>query len=93
MTKTELTKEVAKRLGMTEKSVAEVTDCLLEVVTSTLENGEPVRLTGFGTFERKERAARTGVNPATKEQIAIPATYAAAFKAGKDLKDRVAKDR
>ena len=58
MTKTELIKEAATKLNATEKSVSEVTNCLLEVIAQTLEKGEAVRLLGFGTFEREERAAR-----------------------------------
>lgn len=90
MTKTELIKNVASRLGKPERAVGEIADCLIEVVSESLSRGEPVQLIGFGTFERKERAARTGVNPATKETIEIPATHVPSFKAGKALKDRVA---
>ena len=89
MTKTELIKEVANKLNATEKSVSEVTNCLLEVIAQTLEMGEAVRLLGFGTFERKERAARSGFNPGTKEVIQLPASKTVTFKAGKELKDRV----
>lgn len=89
MTKTELIKEAASKLNATEKSVSEVTNCLLEVIAQTLEKGEAVRLLGFGTFERKERAARSGFNPGTKEVIQLPASKTVTFKAGKELKDRV----
>ena len=89
MTKTELIMEAANKLNATEKSVSEVTNCLLEVIAQTLEKGEAVRLLGFGTFERKERAARSGFNPGTKEVIQLPASKTVAFKAGKELKDRV----
>lgn len=89
MTKTELIKEAANKLGVTEKSVAETTNCLLEVIAQTLEKGDAVRLLWFGTFERKERAARSGFNPGTKEVIQLPATRTVTFKVGKELKDRV----
>ena len=86
MTKTELIKEAANKLGVTEKSVAETTNCLLEVIAQALEKGDAVRLRGFGTFERK---ARSGFNPGTKEVVQIPASKTVSFKVGKELKDRV----
>ena len=89
MTKTELIKEAANKLNATEKSVSEVTNCLLEVIAQTLEKGEAVRLLGFGTFERKERAARSGFNPGTQEVVQLPASKTVTFKVGKELKDRV----
>ena len=89
MTKTELIKEAATKLGATEKSVSETMNCLLETIAQALEKGEAVRLLGFGTFERKERAARSGFNPGTKEVVQIPASKTVSFKAGKELKDRV----
>ena len=67
MTKTELIKEAANKLGATEKSVSETMNCLLETIAQALEKGEAVRLLGFGTFERKERAARSGFNPAQRK--------------------------
>ena len=59
--------------------------------TGASKKGEKVQLVGFGSFELKERAARVGRNPRTKEEIAIPASRVASFKVGKALKDAVAK--
>ena len=63
----------------------------VDTITQALSEGERVQLVGFGSFEVKKRAERTGLNPKTMESIAIPATKAPVFKAGKALKDAVAK--
>ena len=86
MTKAELVNAIA------EKRDSEVAlTAVLESITDALVAGEKVSLIGFGTFEVKSRAARTGVNPRTKEQIEIAASKLPSFKAGKALKDAVAK--
>ena len=64
---------------------------VLDSITAALVDGDKVALVGFGTFETRKRPARKGRNPRTKEEITIPATVAPAFKAGKALKDAVAK--
>lgn len=64
-------------------------DALIEEIIGAVKKGDRVQLVGFGTFELSERAARTGLNPQTKEQIEIPASKAPAFKAGKAFKDAV----
>ena len=61
------------------------------VITDTLADGDKIQLVGFGTFETRERKARKGINPQTKNQITIKATKVPAFKAGRALKDAVAK--
>ena len=66
-------------------------ESVVAVVTKALKKGESVQITGFGTFEVVERAAREGINPRTKETIQIPASKAPVFKAGKSLKDAVNK--
>ena len=63
----------------------------VESVQEALENGEKVQLGGFGTFETRERAAREGRNPRTKEVISIPASVVPVFKAGKEFKEKVNK--
>lgn len=80
---------VAEKAGLTQKQADAALDAILETITSELTKGEKVQLTGFGTFEVRERAARTGRNPATGETIEIAASKAPAFKAGKKLKDVV----
>ena len=89
MTKVELASELAEAKGMTKKDSAEVVDIILQKIAGALEKGEDVSFTGFGTFKVKQRAARNGVNPATKEKIVIPPSKAVTFKVGKNLKEIV----
>ena len=91
MNKTELIAEVAKKAGMAKKDAEKAVNAALDTVTEALANGEKVQLVGFGGFELKQREARMGRNPKTKEAIEIPASKVPVFKAGKALKDRVAK--
>lgn len=64
-------------------------DALFETITATLAKDEKIQLVGFGTFEVRDRAARTGRNPQTGEEIQIAASKVPAFKAGKELKEAV----
>lgn len=89
MNKAELIGAVAQQSGLTKKDSEAAIDALVSVVEETLAKQEKVVLVGFGTFETKNRAARKGRNPQTKETITIPASKAPVFKAGKSLKDRV----
>ena len=89
MTKAELVTEVAAKSGLTKKDAEKAVAAVIETVSETLAKGDPIQLVGFGTFEVRERAARTGINPRTKEKISIPATKVPAFKAGRALKDAV----
>ncbi len=89
MNKTEYVAAVAEATGMPRTQAALVVDASLSVITNSLRNGEPVQLTGFGTFEVANRAARTGRNPATGKSIKIAASKAPKFKAGKVLKDSI----
>jgi len=91
MNKTELIAAVAEKTGMSKKDTEIVIAATLNTITEALAEEEKVQLVGFGSFEVKKRAARTGLNPKTKESIAIPASKAPVFKAGKALKDTVAK--
>ena len=91
MNKTELVASVAEKSGLTKKDSEKAVNAVLAAVTESLEKGEKVQLVGFGTFEVRERKARKAQNPQTKEEITIPATKVPAFKAGKGLKDVVAK--
>ena len=91
MTKTELMNAVADKTGFCKKDADKAVSAVLEAITDALTSGEKVQLVGFGTFEVRDRAAREGKNPATGEAIKIDATKVPAFKAGKALKDAVAK--
>ncbi|MEH7537182.1 HU family DNA-binding protein [Bacillus toyonensis] len=89
MNKTELIKVVADKAELTQKDAATATQAVLDAITSTLANEEKVQILGFGTFEVRERSARTGRNPQTGEEMQIAASKAPAFKAGKELKEAV----
>jgi len=91
MTKSDLVAAVATELGCSKKDSEKAVAAVIESITDALANGESVQLVGFGTFEVKERAARKGINPRTKEEITIPASKLPAFKAGKALKEAVSK--
>ncbi len=89
ISKAALVDELKETTGMSQKDVKALLDGFLEHLTQHLKAGDKVQLTGFGSFELRERSARTGVNPATKEKLTIPASKYPAFKPGKSLKDEV----
>lgn len=91
MTKAELIAAIAEKAGMTKKDADAALSATIDTITDTLTKGEKLQLVGFGTFEVRERAAREGINPQSKAKIKIPATKVPAFKAGRALKDAVAK--
>ena len=91
MNKTELIAEVAKKCAISKKDAEKAVAATFDAITETLVAGEKVQLVGFGGFETKTREARMGRNPKTKESIQIPATTVPVFKAGKQLKEKVAK--
>ena len=91
MNKTELIAEIACKSGISKKDAEKALAAVVDSVTAALVKGEKVQLVGFGSFETKSREARIGRNPRTKESIEIPATRVPVFKAGKALKDAVAK--
>ena len=91
MNKAELINAVAEAADVSKKDAEAVITAAVETITAALKEGEKVQLVGFGSFEVKKRAARTGRNPKTKEAIEIPASAVPVFKAGKALKDAVAK--
>ena len=91
MNKAELINAVAASADVSKKDAEAVVSAMLETITGALKEGDKVQLVGFGSFEVKKRAARTGRNPKTKEAIEIPASSVPVFKAGKALKDAVAK--
>ena len=91
MNKTELIAATAERAGIAKKDAERALNAAIDAITASLVAGEKVQISGFGIFETKNRDARTGRNPHTKETIQIPATRVPAFKASKGLKDAVAK--
>ena len=99
MNKSELVYEVTNRLDVTRKEAEDVIDCFLDLIADVLgvefnrefilANGDKVVLSGFGTFEIRNRVSRSGVNPRTGERIDIPCQKTPAFKVGKILKDKL----
>ena len=91
MNKAELVASMAEKSGLTKKDAELALNSFMKSVEEELAKSGKVQLVGFGTFEVRSRSARTGLNPQTKKAIKIPATKVPAFKAGKALKDAVAK--
>ena len=89
MNKNELVASVAEKAGLTKKDAEKAVGAIFESIQQALVEGDKVQVIGFGTFEVKERSARTGRNPRTNETIQIPASKNPVFKAGKALKDAV----
>ena len=91
MNKEELVKAVAKKASVSQKDAAEVIAATIENIQKTVASGNKVTLVGFGTFESRKRAARTGRNPQTGAVIKIAAKTVPVFSAGKKFKDTVNK--
>ena len=91
MNKSELIASMAEKANLTKKDAEVALKAFIESVEETLEKGDKVQLVGFGTFETRERAARDGRNPRTKEVIKIAASTVPVFKAGKEFKEKVNK--
>ena len=89
--KAELITCMSDKSKLSKKDTEVALKALIESVEESLEKGEKVQLVGFGTFESRERAARVGRNPRTKEEINIPASVVPVFKAGKEFKEKVNK--
>lgn len=91
MNKAELVSAVTEKTGMSKKDSEKAVNAAFDTITEALAAGDKVQLVGFGAFEVKERGARIGRNPKTKEEIEIPASRVASFKVGKALKEAVTK--
>lgn len=89
MNKSELVDAIAAEADISKAAAGRAVDAMVSAITAALQQGEQVSLVGFGTFSVRERAARTGRNPQTGENIEIRAAKIPAFKAGKALKDAV----
>lgn len=89
MNKSEMIDAIAEGADISKAAAGRALDAMIDAVTDTLKNGDTVNLIGFGTFEVRDRKARTGRNPQTGATIQIAAAKSPAFKAGKALKDAV----
>ena len=87
MNKGELIKAMAEKAGFTNKDAAIAYEAMVDAITEALKNGEKVQLVGFGTIEVKDVAAKVGINPQTKENVAIPACKKPVMKFGKAYKE------
>ncbi len=89
MNKAELIHAAAEKAGVSKKEAEAVVNAALDAIVAAMKESEKVQIVGFGSFEVKNRPARTGRNPRTKESIAIPASKVPTFKAGKAFKDAI----
>lgn len=90
MNKAEFVHVVSQKAGLSQKDAKGAVDAVLETLTETLAKGESVAFVGFGTFNVKQRAARTATVPSTGKKVEVAATKAVGFKVGKELKEKVA---
>ena len=91
MKKTELIAAVAEQRGLSKKDAEKALNATIDTIIKAVAEGDKIQLTGFGTFEQRQRNARTGCDPRTGNTIEIPASKVPAFKAGKGFKDIVNK--
>ncbi|HBB05910.1 MAG TPA: integration host factor subunit alpha [Firmicutes bacterium] len=89
MNKAELIDAVAAKAELSKRDAEAAVDAVVDVITATLIKGDAVKISGFGIFEKKERAAREGTNPSTQEKITIPASTSVSFKVSKGLKEKL----
>ena len=89
MKKTELIVAISEQAGLSKKDAEKALTATLDTIIKAVAAGDKIQLTGFGTFEQRQRNARTGVDPRTGNSIEIPASKVPAFKAGKGFKDIV----
>ena len=89
MKKTDLIHAIAEQSGLSKKDAEKALNATIDTIIKAVAEGEKIQLTGFGTFEQRQRNARTGVDPRTGNTIEIPASKVPTFKAGKGFKDIV----
>jgi DNA-binding protein HU-beta len=89
LNRSDLAKRVAEQYGISQAKALAAVSCIFKQISEELEKGNTVNITGFGKFEVRTRASRTGINPATGEKIQIPSVKSPAFRAGKQLKEAV----
>ncbi|WP_053979757.1 integration host factor subunit alpha [Marinagarivorans algicola] len=89
LTKLEMAEKLQQDLGFSRKESKDLVDCFFEEIIAALENGEPVKISGFGNFELRDKSSRPGRNPKTGEEFDIEARRVVTFKAGRKLRDRI----
>lgn len=93
MTKSDLTLQVAQRIGISRRAANRITTTIFDVITEAMERQEKVQIVGFGSFEVRKRAARFAKDPRTGMEIQIPETKTVGFRAGTQLRNKVAEER
>ncbi len=91
MNKAELSELVAKQTGLSKKAAKEAVDTLFSTIAKMICDGEPVRITGFGTFEARPRKSSMRINPQTRQRIMVASKAVPSFRAGRELKEMVRK--
>jgi len=91
MNKAELIEAIASQVELSKTKVGQVIDVLTETIFKTICDGEPVRITGFGTFEPRPRKSKAGVNPLTKQRIMVASRVVPAFRPSAEFKEAVRK--
>lgn len=89
LTKLEMAEKLQQDLGFSRKESKDLVDCFFEEIITALEDGEPVKISGFGNFELRDKSSRPGRNPKTGEEFDIEARRVVTFKAGRKLRDRI----
>lgn len=89
LTKLEMAEKLQQDLGFSRKESKDLVDCFFEEIVTALEDGEPVKISGFGNFELRDKSSRPGRNPKTGEEFDIEARRVVTFKAGRKLRDRI----
>jgi len=89
LTKADMAKSLFNEIGLNKQEARELVDLFFQELEASLADGEPVRLSGFGNFDLRDKSARPGRNPKTGEEVRIPARRVVTFKAGQKLKARV----
>lgn len=93
MNKKLLIQEIAQRSGLSQRGAQRALDAMLEVIAQTLAKGEQVKLVGFGSFEVRERGARSGLNPRTMKPVLTPACRVPVFRVGRPLRETVNREK
>jgi integration host factor subunit alpha len=89
LTKAEIANHLSEKIGLSKREAKEFVETFFEEIKATLESGEPVKISGFGSFELKDKGERPGRNPKTGEDIPISARRVVTFRAGQKLKELV----
>lgn len=91
LTKADLAEQLCEQVGITKREAKELVDLFFDEIRQTLANGEPVKISGFGNFELRDKPQRPGRNPRTGEEVPISARRVVTFRAGQKMKSQIEK--